>query len=87
MQDEGELSPETEQEWAQALLKIKRKDPSIYNSHTRLFQDSSESEEPASEEEAQHITEASERKKSKKKVLRQVLCDQVLLHALPALSL
>lgn len=88
VQDEGELSPETEQEWAQVLLKIKRKDPSIYNAETRLFHESSASKESQSEDEAQDgdDTAAPERKKSKKKVLREILYDQVLHQLLAALN-
>lgn len=86
MQDEGELSPETEHEWTQALLKIKRKDPSIYDAQTRLFHETATSDESLSDKEgeASDVDEAvaaqhkKEKKSKKKKLLREILYEQVL---------
>ena len=58
-----------EREWAAALLKIRRRDPSIYDSATQLFstvQEADEGSEP-SHDPGRH----------KAKTLRQVLYDQV----------
>jgi hypothetical protein len=87
MQDEGEMSPTAEQEWVQALLKLKNKDPSIYDKGTRLFQESSTPEDSDSDGEAPHeqgddigAGEAGQKqtvKKPKKKLLREILYEQV----------
>lgn len=83
LQDEGELSPETEQEWAQALLKIKRKDPSIYDASTKLFLDSATSgDDSASPRETEDgeggpVERTREKKSKKKRLLREILYEQV----------
>jgi hypothetical protein len=89
MQDEGEVSPEREREWTQALLKIRHKDPSIYDPSTKLFHgpdvssgdtaSGSDEEQDDGAEEATAQDPASKKgKKHKKKLLRDVLYEQVL---------
>ena len=71
MQDDGALSPSADKEWAAALLKIKQRDPSIYDASTRLFTDPAPSSPDAS-------GKAPDRKARSKKTLRQVLYEQAV---------
>eukprot|EP00892_Ulva_mutabilis_P001580 jgi/Ulvmu1/11422/UM075_0086.1 len=76
-EDEGQLNPETDQEWVQALLKIRKKDPSIYDSSTNLFDDPS----PASssgDSDADENAKAAIKAKKSKKTLRDILYDQAV---------
>lgn len=62
--------------WAEALLKIKRKDPSIYDASTKLF---AEPAEASSSEDDDDDEDGAKHKKSKHKrqTLREVLYTQV----------
>lgn len=75
LQDEGQLSPATEREWAQALLKIRKKDPSLYDASTSLFNEANAPESDGSEDVQDHDVQI--RKKKSKKTLRDILYDQV----------
>lgn len=75
VQDEGQLNAETEHEWAQALLKIRKKDPSIYDAATRLFQRDSPSDSSGDADAAEKAT--GDKPKKSKKTLRAILYDQV----------
>lgn len=79
LQDEGQLDPQADHEWTQALLKIRKKDPSIYDTTTSLFR------EPSAANSGDDDSDDQEKKKSKKKskkTLRDILYDQVCPHLL-----
>ena len=69
LQDSEPAAPAADQEWAAALLKIKNRDASIYDGSTQLFP-----KEPAQVPKKRAVPSTS---KGKKKVLRQVLFEQV----------
>lgn len=70
MQDDGDLSAQADKEWASALLKIKRKDPSIYDTSTQLF-----SEGPLVS--GDDVPDGKAKQTHNPKTLRQILYDQV----------
>jgi hypothetical protein len=70
-QDDGALSPSADKEWAEALLKIQRRDPTIYDSSTHLF--TRASPDPTAAE-----ASGTGQKGQGKKTLRQVLYEQAV---------
>ena len=65
------MSPSAEREWAAALLKIKRRDPTIYDAATRLFTTAASSADDTD-------GGADAQKPRGKKTLRQVLYEQAV---------
>jgi hypothetical protein len=68
------MSPTADREWAAALLKIKRRDPAIYDTSMRLFSDA-----PPPDAGTADDAGGAEHKGGRKKTLRQVLYEQVCL--------
>ena len=73
--DDGELPAKMQEQFAQALVRIKRKDPALYQPDTELFSDV---ESSSSDEDDADGGGAKKEKKVKKQTLRQVVASQLL---------
>ena len=71
--DEGDVPEKLRKQFAEALVKIKNKDPSLYRPDARLFDEDEEDDED--DEEAK---KNSKKKKPKKQTLREVTAAQLL---------
>ena len=71
--DEGEIPRKMEEQFARALAKIKKRDPSIYQPDAKLFSDDDSDSESGSGDEKK-----GKKKKPKKQTLRQVVANQLL---------
>ena len=71
--DEGDVPEKLRKQFAEALVKIKNKDPSLYRPDARLFDEDDEDDED--DEEAK---KKSKKKKPKKQTLREVTAAQLL---------
>ena len=71
--DEGDVPEKLRKQFAEALVKIKNKDPSLYRPDARLFDEDDEDDED--DEEAK---KNSKKKKPKKQTLREVTAAQLL---------
>ena len=74
VQDEGIIPADKEKEWAEALIKIKSKDPSIYDASTRLFTGAPTDADESGDDDDDTVAGS---KGSGKKTLREILYAQV----------
>lgn len=80
-QDEGQVPEDVEREWAQALLRIRTRDPAIYRPSTRLFArrdaGSTDAAAGADVEDAPAGSGDQPPRKTKRQTLRQIQFEQV----------